>query len=94
MNYVMSLMYRDAPRYFQQLGAELQLLRTTLQRLLHVPSGDGNGDEKEQLEHIRAIALHCHQSLLAFINNMRLRDTSLDSIRSTSTLISIERRLH
>ena len=84
--------YRDAPRHFQQLGAELQLLRTTLQRLLQLqPGGE---EEKEQLEHIRAIAMHCHQPLLSFINKMRPNEASLGPSRSMVTLGSIGRRLH
>lgn len=84
--------YRTAPQHFQQLGAELQLLQRTLQRLLQTePSG---ADEIEQLEHIRAIAIHCHQPIQAFINKMRPSEKSLGHSRSFTTLSSIGCRLH
>ena len=84
--------YRDAPQHFQQLGAELQLLQRTLQRLLQIePSGE---DEIQQLEQIRAIAIHCHQPLQAFINKMRPSEKSLGHARSSTTLSTIGRRLH
>ena len=84
--------YRTAPQHFQQLGAELQLLQRTLQRLLQTnPSG---ADEVEQLEHIRAIAIHCHQPIQAFINKMRPSEKSLGHSRSSTTLSTIGCRLH
>lgn len=84
--------YRDAPRHFQQLDVELQLLRTTLQRLLQVEPGDE--EERQQLEHIRAIAMHCRQPLQSFINKMRPRETCLGPGKSVATLGNIGRRLH
>ena len=84
--------YRDAPQHFQQLGVELQLLQTTLQRLLQIePDGE---DEVRQLEQIRAIAIHCHRPVQAFISKMRLSETSLGHVRSSSTLSTVSRRLH
>lgn len=84
--------YRDAPRHFQQLGTELQLLQQALKRLLQVEPSDD--EEKKQLELIRAIALHCHQPIQAFINKMRPGEQSLGSARSAGTLSTLGRRLH
>ncbi len=84
--------YRNAPQHFQQLGAELQLLQGTLRRLLQLePTCE---DEKQQLEHIRAIAIHCHQPVQAFINKMRGSEKSLGHVRPSTTLSTIGRRLH
>ena len=86
--------YQDAPRHFQNLGIELQLLRRALQRLLEVQPGDN--DEHDLLQQIRSIAIHCHQPLLAFIDKMRTKEASLgsSSARSTGTLSAIGKRLH
>ena len=84
--------YRDAPQHFQQLGTELHLLQRTLQRLLQVEPNDE--DEREQLEQIRAIALHCHQPVQAFIHKMRPSNVSLGHVSSSRTLSTIGRRLH
>ena len=84
--------YRNAPQHFQQLGVELQLLQGTLRRLLQVEASCE--DEKQQLEHIRAIAIHCHQPVQAFINKMRGSDKSLGHVRPSTTLSTIGRRLH
>ena len=84
--------YRDAPRHFQQLGAELHLVQRTLQRLLQIePIGE---EDFGQIEQIRAIAIHCHQPLQAFVNKMRPSEKSLGHIRSSSTLSAVGRRLH
>jgi len=84
--------YRDAPQHFQQLGTELHLLQRALQRLLQVEPNDE--DEREQLEQIRAIALHCHQPVQAFIDKMRPSNISLGHVSSSRTLSTIGRRLH
>ncbi len=84
--------YRDAPQHFQQLGAELYLVQRTLQRLLKIePTGE---DDVQQIEQIRAIAIHCHQPLQAFVNKMRSSEKSLGHVRSSTTLSTIGRRLH
>ena len=84
--------YRNAPQHFQQLGVELHLLQRALQRLLEVePDGE---EEVRQLEQIRAIAIHCHQPVQAFIDKMRSSRESLGHARSSTTLSTIGRRLH
>ena len=83
--------YRNAPQHFQQLGVELQLLQGTLRRLLQVEATCE--DEKQQLEHIRAIVIHCHQPIQAFINKMRGSENSLGHVRPSTTLSTIGRRL-
>lgn len=84
--------YRDAPQHFQQLGSELHLLQRALQRLLQVEPNDE--DEREQLEQIRAIALHCHQPVQAFIDKMRPNSSSLGHVSSSRTLSTIRCKLH
>ena len=84
--------YRDAPRHFQQLGAELYLVQRTLQRLLQIePIGE---EDVGQIEQIRAVAIHCHQPLQAFVNKMRPSEKSLGHVQSSGTLSTIGRRLH
>ena len=84
--------YRDAPRHFQHLAVELQLLQRALHRLLEIEPCDDS--DLQQLEEIKAIATHCRQPLLDFINKMRPSETYLGPIRSTGTLSSIGKRLH
>ena len=84
--------YRSAPEHFQQLGAELHLLQRALHRLLQVEPSDE--DEARELEQIRAIAIHCHQPIQAFVNKMRPSDKSLGHVPSSRTLSTIGHRLH
>lgn len=84
--------YRSAPEHFQQLGAELHLLQRALRILLQVEPSDQ--DEAHELEQIRAIAIHCHQPIQAFISKMRPSDKSLGHVRSSTTLSTIGHRLH
>ena len=84
--------YRDAPRHFQNLGLGLQLLQRALQRLLEVDPCDESGFQ--QLEQIKAIAMHCRQPLLSFIDKMRPSETSLGLVRTTETLSATGKRLH
>ena len=84
--------YRDAPRHFQQLGAELHLLQTTLQRLLQAEPADD--EEHAHLQHIRAIAIHCSQPLQAFVAKMQRSEKGLGHRRSAGTLSTIGTRLH
>jgi hypothetical protein len=67
--------YRDAPRHFQQLQVELELLRNTIQLVLHLQATVP--EEKECLERIRAILVHCQQPLQAFVDKMRLKENNL-----------------
>ena len=84
--------YRDAPRHFQQLGAELSLLRTTFQSVLQVKAT--NTHNMEFLERIRAIALHCRPVLQSFMDKMRSSESSLGTMRSVGGMSAIGKRLH
>ena len=86
--------YRDAPIHVQQLGSEMHLLHRALQRLLMIEPQDK--EDTEWLEHIRAIAIHCQQPLLSFIEKMRLKESSfgLGNRRTTTALSTIGYRLH
>ncbi|KLO83773.1 uncharacterized protein LW93_557 [Fusarium fujikuroi] len=84
--------YKDAPLQFQQLRAELDLLRGTLKRVLYLkPEGDA---ERETLEQIRAIAIYCVQPLQSMADKMRSKESSLGHFRTTRSLVSIGTRLH
>ena len=84
--------YRDAPKHFQHLALELQLLQRALRRLLEIEPCDNS--DLQQLEEIKAIAMHCRQPLLDFINKMRPSEPYLGPIGLTGTLSSIGKRLH
>jgi hypothetical protein len=84
--------YRDAPRHFQQLSAELRLLQATLQSVLDIQTVDHV--ELENLDRIRLIAIHCQQPLQAFIQKMKLREPSLGHFRTSGTIRTVGRRLH
>jgi hypothetical protein len=84
--------YRDAPRHFQQLSAELRLLQDTLQSVLNIRTADPV--ELDNLDRIRLIAIHCQQPLQAFIQKMRLSETSLGHFRTSGTISTVARRLH
>jgi hypothetical protein len=84
--------YKDAPARFQQLSAELDLLRSTLQHVLHLnPESQA---ERQTLERIRVIAMHCMQPLQALADKMQTKEASLGHFRSTRSLNSIGARLH
>ncbi len=53
--------YRSAPRHFQQLQAELDLLHSTIQYVLRIDPS--TPEEDKALDLIRAVALHCNQPL-------------------------------
>jgi hypothetical protein len=84
--------YRDAPRHFQQLGAELSLLRTTIQSVMQVKATVPH--DLEFLERIRAIAIHCRPALQSFMDKMRSSESSLGNMRSAGGMSAIGRRLH
>ena len=84
--------YRDAPQHFRQLGAELHLLQKTIQRLLQVEPSDD--EEKARLEQIRAIALHCQQPILDFVDKLRLNEKSFSHINSAGTLSTLGSKMH
>ena len=86
--------YRDAPTHFQELASELHLFKRALSRLQEIEPD--HEDEKDRLEHLRAMALHCQQPLLTFIEKMRLKESSigLSHQRKAMTLSTIGSRLH
>ncbi|KAL7757394.1 hypothetical protein ACKLNR_011921 [Fusarium oxysporum f. sp. zingiberi] len=84
--------YKDAHMQFQQLRAELDLLRGTLKRILSLePECDA---ERETLEQIRAIVIYCAQPLQSMADRMRTKETSLGHFKTTKNLRSIGTRLH
>ncbi|KAF4440829.1 General transcriptional corepressor ssn6 [Fusarium acutatum] len=83
---------KDAPTQFQQLSAEIDLLRGTLNRVLSLePESD---TERETLEQIRAIVIYCAQPLQSMADKMRSKETSLGHFKTTRSLDSIGTRLH
>lgn len=84
--------YQTAPRHFQQLQVELGLMKSTLSHVLQIQPQ--SSDETASIEQIRAIALHCQQPLLDFIEKMRRREPSLGNFRTAGTLAAVGNRLH
>ncbi|KAK3314160.1 hypothetical protein B0H66DRAFT_594935 [Apodospora peruviana] len=86
------LNYRDAPAHFQQLTIELDLLSSTLRHASQLrPSND---DERQTLDKIGAIAMHCLIPLQAMADKMRVKEGSLGHFRTTRSLANIGARLH
>jgi len=84
--------YKDAPAHFQQLGVELDLLSSTLRHASQLqPSND---EERQTLDKVRAIAIHCLIPLLTMADKMRTKESSLGHFRTTRSLASIGTRLH
>ncbi|KAI1820856.1 hypothetical protein F4861DRAFT_545150 [Xylaria intraflava] len=84
--------YKDAPAHFQQLSAELDLLRSTLQHVLQLHPK--TSEERQTLEKIRAIAIHCLQPLQTLAAKMQTKQSSLGQFRTTGTLRAVGTRLH
>ncbi|KAK7926855.1 hypothetical protein PG985_003853 [Apiospora marii] len=84
--------YKDAPAHFQNLSLELDLIRNTLQQVIR--QEPENEAERETLEQIRAIILHCQQPLQTWAAKMRSKEASLGHFRSTKSLSSIGTRIH
>lgn len=84
--------YRAAPRHFQQLQVGLGHMKSTLSKVLKIQPQ--SPDETASIEQIRAIALHCQQPLLDFIEKMRRREPSLGNFRTAGTLAAVRTRLH
>ncbi|KAI0377775.1 hypothetical protein F5Y04DRAFT_291644 [Hypomontagnella monticulosa] len=84
--------YKNAPAHFQQLTAEIDLLRSTLQHVLRL--NPGNQAEIQTLEQIRAIAMHCLQPLQALADKMQVKENSLGHFRTTRSLSTVGTRLH
>ncbi|KAF3024094.1 hypothetical protein E8E14_001291 [Neopestalotiopsis sp. 37M] len=84
--------YKDAPAHFQQLGMELDLLRSTLKHVLQIsPDTD---EDFQTLERIRAVMSHCMQLLQGMINKMLTKEDSLGHFRTTKSLGNVATRLH
>ena len=84
--------YKDAPVYFQQLDVALDLLCGTLQNVLKLQPGDDH--ERQILDKIRAIAMHCLQLLQVMVDKMRAKESSLGHFRTAGTLVSIGTCVH
>ncbi len=82
--------YRNAPSHFQQLSVELDLLRSTFTHVLQAETDQGT--DKQIMERIRAIAIHCQGPLQAFIDKMKSKDRALGHYR-TSRLNDVGIRL-
>lgn len=84
--------YKDAPAHFQQLSAELDLLRSTLQHVLQIRPD--TPEEQQTLEKVRAVAIHCLQPLRALSAKMEAKQSSLGHFRANGTLRAMGTRLH
>lgn len=84
--------YRGAPRHFQELQVELGLMKSTLSHVLEIQPQ--SPDETARIGQIRAIALHCQQPLLNFIEKLRRREPSLSHFKTAGTLATVGKRLH
>lgn len=84
--------YKGAPAHFQNLGVELELVQSTIRQVLSLEPKDGA--DRDTLERIRAIALHCQPALQAFAAKMRTKESALGVLRNTKSLSSIGKRLH
>ncbi|KAF5009438.1 hypothetical protein FDECE_4319 [Fusarium decemcellulare] len=84
--------YKDAPAHFQQLRAELDLVHGTLKHVLQLePESQA---ERQTLEQIRAIVVHCSQPLQSMVDKMRFKEGTLGHFRTTRSLSNIGTRLH
>jgi hypothetical protein len=84
--------YQNAPASFQELRVELELLRSTILHVLRIEPA--NEAERDNLDRVRAIAMHCHRPLLAMIDKMQSKDSSLGHFRTTRSLSAAGIRLH
>ncbi|KAG8162951.1 hypothetical protein KVR01_007429 [Diaporthe batatas] len=86
--------YRGAPQHFQELQAELGLMKSTLSHVLQLQPQAESPEETASIEQIRAIALHCQRPLLDFVEKLRRREPCLGHFKTTSTLATVGARLH
>ncbi|KAJ2971192.1 hypothetical protein NUW58_g9484 [Xylaria curta] len=84
--------YKNAPAHFQQLSAELDLLRSTLQHVLQIRPE--TSEEQQTLEKVRAIAIHCLQPLRTLSAKMEAKQSSLGHFHTSGTLRVMRTRLH
>jgi hypothetical protein len=84
--------YHDAPAHFQNMRAELDLLRSALRHALQLrPEND---EERQTLDKVGAIAMHCLQPLQALTDKMRMKEGSLGHFRTAKSLANIGTRVH
>jgi len=81
--------YKNAHAHFQQLQVERELVRNTILCILQTEPTEG-----ENLDRIRAIAIHCYQPLQVFISKMRFKESSLGHFRTAGTLGAVGAWLH
>lgn len=63
--------YKDAPMHFKRLCAELDLVRSTQKHVLILePESPA---ERQTLEKVRAIIMHCRQPLQSMAEKMRAK---------------------
>ncbi|KAK3295832.1 uncharacterized protein B0H64DRAFT_156060 [Chaetomium fimeti] len=84
--------YHDAPAHFQNLRAELDLLRSALRHALQLRAD--SDEERQMLDKVAAIAMHCLQPLQAMADKMRTKESSLGYFRTSKSLVNIGTRLH
>ena len=88
--------YRDAPRHFQQLQAELDMHMTTIKTILSIKPEDA--ESQLIIERIRAIALLCRMPLQRFIDQMHGKEHALGHRGTTTSMMthfhSVGTRLH
>ncbi|KAK4160655.1 hypothetical protein QBC43DRAFT_325015 [Cladorrhinum sp. PSN259] len=84
--------YRDGPNHFQQLQAELEMHRTTIQSILTVEPTCLK--DFVIVQRIRAIALHCRLPLQQFLDQMHGKEQALGNFRTARGLTAIGTRLH
>lgn len=84
--------YRDAPHHFQELQAQLDIHKTTIQTVLSIEPRCV--EDFAIIQRMRAIALHSGRPLQHFIDIMHGNETALGHFRTRSALRSIGTRLH
>lgn len=84
--------YKGAPAHFQQLSVELDLLRSTLRHVLQLQPDED--DERQLLEKVRAIVMHCLGPVQAMAHKMQGKERSLGHFRTTRSLTSVGTRIH
>jgi hypothetical protein len=84
--------YHDAPAHFQNLRAELDLLSSALRHALQLrPEND---EERQTLDKVGAIAMHCLQPLQTMADKMRTKENSLGHFRTSQSIVNIGTRVH
>jgi hypothetical protein len=84
--------YRDAPHHFQELQAQLDIHKTTIQTVLSIEPRCV--EDFAAIQRMRAIALHSGRPLQHFIDILHGKETALGHFRTRGALRSIGTRLH